>query len=87
MPISSVLVFFQIGDHEVECQPHFRMYLHTTVMPHQVPPELMAHVAVIRFCQTLPDIEDELLNRFMAHEKSRMEEEKTTLLEVRVELN
>ena len=73
----------QIGDHEVECQPQFRMFLHTSVMPHRVPPELMAHVTVIYFSQTRADIEEELLDRFMAHEKSRMDEEKTTLLDVR----
>ena len=66
----------------MECQPQFRMYLHTSAMPHRVPPALMAHVAVIYFCQTRADIEEELLDRFMAHEKSRMDEEKTALLDV-----
>ena len=74
----------QVGDHEVECQAHFRMYLHTTTQPHLIPGELAAYVSVIYFHQTRYDVEEELLERFMHREKVRMDEEKTALLEVSV---
>ena len=74
--------FPQVGDHEVECQPHFRLYLHTTSLPHEVPPELGAYMSIIYFHETRLDVEEELLNRFMALEKSRLEDERTTLLQV-----
>ena len=66
----------------MESQPHFRLYLHTTSLPHTVPPELAAYVSIVYFHQGRPDVEEELLNRFMKHEKSRVEDERRTLLQV-----
>ena len=74
-----------MGDHEVECQPHFRMFLHTTTPAHLVPGELAAYVSLIYFHQTRNDIELELLDRFMQREKGRLDEERSTLLEVGIQ--
>ncbi|WAR07684.1 DYHG-like protein [Mya arenaria] len=34
-----------VEDHEVECDPRFRLFLHTTVEPHMVPQSLAAYAA------------------------------------------
>ena len=72
----------QVEDHEVECDPKFRLYLHTTVEPHMVPAQLAAYASVMYFQQFRQCIEEELLDRFMAHEKSRLEDERTALRQV-----
>jgi dynein heavy chain len=72
----------QVGDHEVECQPSFRLYLHTTDEPHDVPSELAAHLAIILFQGSRRCVEEELLDRFMKKEKPRLEEERILLLHV-----
>ncbi|XP_064629693.1 uncharacterized protein LOC135488785 isoform X2 [Lineus longissimus] len=69
-----------VGDHEVECQPSFRLYLHTTDEPQHVPPELAAHLAVILFQRSRKCVEEELLDRFMEKEKPRLEEERVVLV-------
>ena len=72
----------QVEDHEVECDPKFRLYLHTTVEPHMVSAQLAAYASVMYFQQFRQCIEEELLDRFMAHEKSRLEDERTALRQV-----
>ncbi|XP_023932047.1 dynein heavy chain 5, axonemal-like isoform X1 [Lingula anatina] len=74
-----------VGDHEVECEPKFRLYLHTTSEPHHIPHELAAYVSSIFFHMCRNDMEEELLDRFMALEKARLEEEKTTLMHEKLE--
>ncbi|XP_053397319.1 dynein axonemal heavy chain 5-like isoform X6 [Mercenaria mercenaria] len=74
-----------VEDHEVECDPRFRLYLHTTVEPHMVPQQLAAYASVMYFQLYRKDVEEELLNRFMAHEKSRLEDEQTALRQERQE--
>ncbi|CAH1799095.1 unnamed protein product [Owenia fusiformis] len=74
-----------VGDHEVECEPSFRMYLHTTHQPHTLPPELAARLAVTYFLESRYDLEEELLDRFMAKEKSRLDDEKSTYLMEKLE--
>ncbi|KAL5010133.1 hypothetical protein ScPMuIL_012438 [Solemya velum] len=74
-----------VEDHEVECDPHFRLFMHTTVEPHMVPEQLAAYTSVIFFQQYRKCVEDELLDRFMAHEKSRLEDERTALRNERKE--
>ena len=66
----------------MECQPHFRMYLHTTSQPHQVPAGLSAYLSVIYFHMARYDVEEELLDRFMMLEKQRLDDEKKALLQV-----
>ena len=57
--------------------------MHTTTLPHLIPPELAAYLSVIYFHQIRLDVEEELLDRFMLTEKSRLDEEKVSLLQVR----
>ncbi|XP_071504103.1 dynein axonemal heavy chain 5-like [Diadema antillarum] len=73
-----------VADHEVECHPNFRLYLHTTCQPHAVPHSLAAYTAVMSFYQTREDCEEELLDRFMALEKARLEEDRITALKERI---
>ncbi|XP_041355189.1 dynein gamma chain, flagellar outer arm-like isoform X3 [Gigantopelta aegis] len=68
-----------VEDHEVECDPNFRLYLHTTIEPHQLHQHLAAYTTVMFFQQSRRDMEEELLNAFMSQEKSRLENERTTL--------
>ena len=71
-----------MGDHEVECQPHFRMYLHTTCSAHQVAPELAAYVSLVSWQLSRQDVSEELLDRFMMKEKQRLNDEKDALMQV-----
>ncbi|XP_074662754.1 uncharacterized protein LOC141915202 [Tubulanus polymorphus] len=70
-----------VGDHEVECQPSFRLFIHTSTEPHLIPHILCAYVNVIRFNLSRSCIEEELLDRFMKKEKTRLKEEETILNE------
>ena len=76
---------FQVEDHEVECDPRFRLFLHTTVEPHMVPPHLAAYSSVIYFQRSRADIEETLLDRFIYQEKSKLEEERVSLLQVKIQ--
>ena len=76
----------QVEDHEVECDPKFRLYLHTTVEPHIVAPQLAAYASVMYFQQFRQCIEEDLLDRFMALEKTRLEDERTALRQVKLAL-
>jgi hypothetical protein len=76
------LLIFQVEDHEVECDPRFRLFLHTTVEPHIVPAHLAAYTSVIYFQRSRTDIEETLLDRFIYQEKSKLEEERVSLLQV-----
>ncbi|XP_033113255.1 dynein heavy chain 5, axonemal-like isoform X2 [Anneissia japonica] len=67
-----------VADHEVECNPSFRLYLHTTNQPHTIPHSLAAYTSVQYFYQTAEDCEEELLDRFMQLEKARLEEDRIT---------
>lgn len=66
----------------MECDPKFRLYLHSTVEPHIVPQSLAAYSSVMYFQLYRSCVEEELLNRFMAQEKSRLEDEQTALRQV-----
>lgn len=47
-----------------------------------MPAEVATYVLMIHFYMTRSDIEEELLDRFMVKEKSRVDEEKMILLQV-----
>ncbi|XP_070190368.1 uncharacterized protein [Littorina saxatilis] len=68
-----------VTDHEVECDPKFRLFLHTTGESQTVPHSLAAYTSVLFFQQSRHCVEEELLNIFMAHEKSRLENESSAL--------
>ena len=72
----------QVGDHEVECQPDFRLYLHSTLSPHEVAPELAAYVSLVSWQLSRNDVSEELLDRFMIKEKQRLNDEKDALMQV-----
>ena len=69
-------------DHEVECDPKFRLFLHTTGEPQTVPHALAAYTSILFFQQSRHCVEEELLNIFMAHEKARLENESSALRQV-----
>ncbi|XP_071801693.1 uncharacterized protein [Asterias amurensis] len=66
-----------VADHEVECHPNFRVFLHTTEIPQCIPHSLAAYTSIMNFYQTRDDCEEELLDRFMALEKARLDEDGT----------
>ncbi|BFZ10055.1 hypothetical protein BsWGS_13094 [Bradybaena similaris] len=68
-----------VADHEVECDPGFRLFFHTTTEPHMYPHELAVLTSGIFFQQSRAGIEEELLDIFMAQEKSRLDNEQTAL--------
>ncbi|XP_059166583.1 dynein axonemal heavy chain 8-like [Physella acuta] len=74
-----------VTDHEVECDPRFRLFLHTTSEPHTCPLHLAACTAVTFYQQSRADVEEELLDAFMKQEKSRLENEQTALREEKQE--
>ncbi|ESO89151.1 hypothetical protein LOTGIDRAFT_229063 [Lottia gigantea] len=74
-----------VEDHEVECEPGFRLYLHTTVEPHVVPQKLAAYTSVLYYQQSRYCVEEELLDTFMKHEKSRLENERIQLRQEKFE--
>ncbi|KAM4694307.1 uncharacterized protein O3C94_004765 [Discoglossus pictus] len=64
-----------VAEHEVECNPSFRMYLHTTCMPKDVPMELASFCSIMYFCQDREGLVEQLLDRFVQQEKPRLKEE------------
>ena len=71
-----------MGDHEVECHPGFRLYLHTNTPAHLVPDQLAAIVSPLNFHQTKQDVEEQLLDIFLRHEKARISDELISLAKV-----
>lgn len=80
--INKTLFHIQVEDHEVECDPKFRLFMHTTVEPYMVPSHLAAYCSVMFFQQSRTCIEEEFLDRFLAKEKSRIEDERIALRQV-----
>ncbi|XP_066278010.1 uncharacterized protein [Branchiostoma lanceolatum] len=73
-----------VGSHEVECRPGFRLYMHTTCMPHEVPEEVAAYTSMVNFYQDRSGIEAELLDRFIRLEKTRVQDERTNLAQEKI---
>jgi hypothetical protein len=73
-----------LGNHEIECNPNFRLFLHTVSEPNQVPQYLAAYTEVINFNMTRLDVEEELLDRFLVLAKPRIDSEKYGLLQEKV---
>jgi len=73
-----------LGNHEIECNPNFRLFLHTVSEPNQVPQYLAAYTEVINFNMTRVDVEEELLDRFLVLAKPRIDSEKYGLLQEKV---
>ncbi|XP_077343463.1 dynein axonemal heavy chain 5-like [Lithobates pipiens] len=64
-----------VGEHEVECHPGFRIYLHTTCTPDRVPPEVASYCTILYFSQDRQGLTEQLLDRFIQLEKPRLKEE------------
>ncbi|XP_044146080.1 dynein axonemal heavy chain 5-like isoform X2 [Bufo gargarizans] len=64
-----------VGEHEVECHPSFRLFLHTTKMPQEVPPEVASFCTILYFYQDREGLVEQLLDRFVELEKPRLKEE------------
>ncbi|XP_018425845.1 PREDICTED: dynein heavy chain 5, axonemal-like [Nanorana parkeri] len=64
-----------VGEHEVECHPGFRIYLHTTCTPDRVPPEVASYCTILYFSQDRQGLTEQLLERFIQLEKPRLKEE------------
>ncbi|XP_068137634.1 dynein axonemal heavy chain 5-like isoform X2 [Hyperolius riggenbachi] len=64
-----------VGQHEVECHPDFRLYLHTTCTPDRVPPEVASYCTTLHFQQDREGLIEQLLDRFLQLEKPRLKEE------------
>ncbi|CAK8694917.1 unnamed protein product [Clavelina lepadiformis] len=64
-----------VGDHEVECHPSFRLYLHTATLPQDVPPEVAAYTTLVYNQTTRDGVKTQLLDRFMRLEKPRLRDE------------
>ncbi|CAH1226669.1 DNAH5 [Branchiostoma lanceolatum] len=73
-----------VGSHEVECRPGFRLYMHTTCMPHEVPEEVAAYTSMVNFYQDRSGTEAELLDRFIRLEKTRVQDERTNLAQEKI---
>ncbi|RDD45872.1 Dynein heavy chain 5, axonemal [Trichoplax sp. H2] len=70
-----------IGDHEVECNPQFRMTLSTSCLPMNVPDELASQLSVIELSHSTQGLEELLLDFFMQKEKTRIDEDSTQIAE------
>ncbi|KAM4043310.1 dynein axonemal heavy chain 5-like isoform 1-T1 [Anomaloglossus baeobatrachus] len=68
-----------VGEHEVECHPSFCIYLHTTKMPEEVPPEVASFCTILYFYQDREGMVEQLLDRFISLEKPRLKEEHVQL--------
>lgn len=73
----------QIGQQEIECSPKFRLYLHTTNLPVEIPKILAAYTLTLCFHVTINDLEEIFLSRFMVKEKQHIDMEQYTLLQVK----
>ena len=74
--------FLQVGDHEVECKPSFRLYLHTSSEAHQLGDFLAAFTKRFTFPQSIDCLTNQLLLRCLNQEKNRVKEERSHLLQV-----
>ncbi|XP_066569884.1 dynein axonemal heavy chain 8 [Amia ocellicauda] len=68
-----------VGDHQVECQPGFRLVLHTTGVPEEVPAEIAAFCTTLYFYQDQEGLSEQLLDSFVLLEKIRLGTEYSTL--------
>jgi dynein heavy chain len=71
-----------LGNQEIECNPKFRLFLHTVSDSVRLPPYLAAYTTVVNFSLTRIDLEEELLDRFLLLAKPRIDNERFGLLQV-----
>ena len=59
--------------------------MHTITQPVYIPKELAAYTLIVHFHLTLNDLEEIFVSRFMMKEKSHIDAEQYTLLQVCIE--
>ncbi|CAE1271156.1 DNAH [Acanthosepion pharaonis] len=72
-----------VGDHEVECKPSFRLYLHTSSEAFEVGDFLAAFTKRLTFPQSVDCLTIQLLLRCQNQEKNRVKEERSHLLQIK----
>lgn len=83
---SSTPFKLMVGEHEIECQPGFRLVLATTFSSKSVPSSIAAYVNVVEFSQSRDGLEEMFLDRFLRLEKPRMQETRTQVVDEMVTL-
>ncbi|XP_028415382.1 dynein heavy chain 8, axonemal-like isoform X2 [Dendronephthya gigantea] len=63
-----------VGEHEIECQPSFRLFMSTTCLAYRVPAKLSAVINVIEMYLSRDGLEEMFLDRFMGLEKPRIQD-------------
>jgi dynein heavy chain len=53
--------YIKLGDHEVEFNPNFRLFIHTKLSNPHYPPEIQAECTLVNFTVTFDGLEDQLL--------------------------
>ena len=71
-----------LGNQEIECNPKFRLFLHTISEPTSIPDDLASYTVVINYSLNRYDIEEELLDKFLLLAKPRIDSERYGLLQV-----
>ncbi|XP_063714091.1 dynein axonemal heavy chain 5-like isoform X5 [Symsagittifera roscoffensis] len=72
-------VKMKVANEEVEIDPGFRLYLHTSLEPQYIRAELAAITTVLRLDQSRDDLMEQMLDRFLALEKPRIQNERISL--------
>ncbi|XP_068697910.1 dynein axonemal heavy chain 8-like [Montipora foliosa] len=75
-----------VGEHEIECQPGFRLVMATTFSCQAVPASIAAYVNVVEFSQSRDGLEEMFLDRFLRLEKPRMQDTRTQVVDEMVTL-
>jgi dynein heavy chain, axonemal len=75
-----------IDNQEIECNPNFRLFLHTTSNAHEIPSDIAAYSVVLNYNLTPQDIEEELLDRFLFLAKPRIDTERFSLLQEKLNI-
>eukprot|EP00762_Andalucia_godoyi_P002660 ANDGO_03360.mRNA.1 Dynein-1-beta heavy chain len=70
----------QIGDHDVEVHPSFRLYLTTRDTNFSLSPEDYSRVCVVNFGVTLDGLQDQLLTILVSKEQPKLSDERNRLL-------
>ena len=65
MPVLHTYLLIQVGDHEVECSPSFKLYLHTSSWPQYIPCELAAYTTLVYYQNTRESAKMQLLDRLV----------------------
>ncbi|XP_075255403.1 dynein axonemal heavy chain 5-like isoform X4 [Convolutriloba macropyga] len=72
-------VKMKVANEEVEIDPGFRLFLHTSLEPQYIREELAAVTTVLRLDQSRDDTMEQMLDRFLTLEKPRLQEERRNL--------